>query len=213
MFRKAIIALLCSMWSAAIPALAERGHATFRNDLPGAEELFSRTQYKASLSRLDLHSTEPAALFLIGRDYYMLVEFKKSTSYLQKAVAAAPGNSEYADWLGRAYTKRAETSNALHAIELNLKARKAFERAVQLNSKNVEALSDLFEYYLNTPAVLGGGDNKAENVAEKMSSVDLSEALLERTELAGKRHEFQNPRNGAGSVSALKSALFDPATQ
>jgi tetratricopeptide (TPR) repeat protein len=191
MLRKAIIALLCSIWFAAIPALAKSSHATFQGDLQGAEELFDRIEYGASLSRLDLHSTEPAALFLIGRDYYMLADFKKATSYLKKAVAAAPGSSEYADWLGRAYTKRADTSNPLHAVELNLKARKAFERAVQLNARNVEALSDLFEYYLNTPPLLGGGYSKAENVAEKMSSVDVSEALLERAELAGKR-DLQN---------------------
>lgn len=208
MLRKAILALLCSIGSAAIPALAEKGQATFRNDLPGAEELFSRTQYKASLSRLDLHSTDPASLFLIGRDYYMLVDFKKATSYLKKAAAAAPGNSEYADWLGRAYTKRAELSNPFHAVPLGLKARKAFERAVQLNARNVEALSDLFEYYLNTPAILGGGDSKAESVAEKMSSVDASEALLERAELAGNR----SLRNHARTQVA-DSAFFDPGTQ
>lgn len=213
MLRKAILALLCSIGSAAIPALAEKGQTSFRNDLPGAEELFSRTQYKASLSRLDLHSTEAAALFLIGRDYYMLADFKKATGYLKKAAAAAPGNSEYADWLGRAYTKRAETSNALHAVELNLKARKAFERAVQLNARNVEALSDLFEYYLNTPTVLGGGYSKAENVAEKMSSVDVSEALLERAELAGQRQLQNHAREQVARLPVRRSAFFDPATQ
>lgn len=208
MFRKAIIALLCSIWSAAIPALAAKSPRTFRNDLPGAEELFSRTQYKASLSRLDPHSADPASLFLIGRDYYMLVDFKKATGYLKKAVAAAPANSEYVDWLGRAYTKRAETSNPLHAVELNLKARTAFERAVQLNARNVEALSDLFEYYLNTPTVLGGGYSKAENVVEKMSSVDVSEALLERAVLAGQRQSQNDARK-----QVINLAFFDPGTQ
>ena len=213
MFRMGIIALLCSIWSAAIPALAAKDHTTFQNDLRGAEELFSRTQYKASLSRLDLHSTEPASLFLIGRDYYMLGEFKKSTAYLKRAAAAAPGNSEYADWLGRAYTKHAETSNALHAIELDLKARKAFERAVQLNAKNVEALSDLFDSYLETPVVLGGGYSKAENVVEKMSSVDVSEALLERAVLAGKRPLQNHAREQVARLPVRTSAFLDPAAQ
>ncbi|HZQ51945.1 MAG TPA: hypothetical protein VFB14_07100 [Bryobacteraceae bacterium] len=208
MFRKAIIALLCSVWAAAIPAFAKKSHAIFQSDLREAEELFNRLQYDASLSRLDLHATDPAALFLIGRDYYMLADFKKATGYLKKAVATAPGNSGYADWLGRAYTKRAETSNALHAVELNLKARKAFERAVQLNAKNVQALSDLFNYYLNTPVVLGGGYGKAENVAEKMSSVDASQALLERAELADKRGLQNRARK-----QVANSAFFNPAAQ
>jgi hypothetical protein len=62
--------------------------------------------------------------------------------------------------------------------------------AVRLNPKNSEALSDLFNYCLRTPAILGGGHEKAETVAEKMSAVDPVESFWERWEVAQRRHEL-----------------------
>jgi len=163
----------------------------FAGVLPKAEELYARAQYRESVALLDAHATDPATLFLMGRDYYMLSNFKKAIDCLQKAVEERPQNSEYVDWLGRAYGKRAEISNPLSAAALAAKARKAFEHAVELNSRNVDALSDLFDYYLNAPGVLGGGYDKAEKVAEKMLAVNPPEAFLEQAELAQKRQQYQ----------------------
>ena len=56
-------------------------------DLSKAEELYRHTDFEASLKQLDKHSTDGATNFLIGRDYFMLVDFKKATTYLQMAVA------------------------------------------------------------------------------------------------------------------------------
>ena len=39
------------------------------------------------------------------------------------------------------------------------------KKSVELNPKNTEALSDLFEYYLEAPGFLGGGLDKAEAIA------------------------------------------------
>lgn len=199
MLRTGVATLIYGIFLISVPALAREDHTPLKEDhtplkseLPKAEELYSRAQYQASVSLLDARPTDPASLFLIGRDYYMLGQFKKASDYLKKAVIAAPDNSEYVDWLGRAYGKRAETSNPLSAAVLAKKTKEAFERAVQLNSKNAEALSDLFDYYLQAPAVLGGGRDKAETVAEKMSAVDPHEALVEEQELGQKWHQYQS---------------------
>lgn len=206
------------IWLISIPVLAQM------DSPPKAEELYGQAQYKESLSLLDTHASVPASLFLIGRDYYMLGEFKKATQYLGKAVIAAPKNSEYIDWLGRAYGMRAEASNPLSAVVLARKAKEKFKRAVQLNPKNVDALSDLFEYYLQVPLVylqaplvLGRRYEKAEAVAEKMSAIDPPKAFFEEAELAQKRRQLQTdgptPRNSVAlapkSVGALVSAAGD----
>lgn len=188
MLRKGSATLIGCIFLIPIPAFAQE---RLESALREAEELYNRAEYGASLSLLDTHSREPASLFLIGRDYYMLADFKKATKYLKKTVIAAPENSEYIDWLGRAYDKRAELSNPLSAAVLEKKAGAAYERAVQLNPKNAGALSDLFNYYLEKPAVLGGGYGKAKSVAEKMPAADSSLALLEQWELAQKRHQVQ----------------------
>ena len=155
-----------------------------------AEDLYRHTAYEASIALIDHHSETPEAAFLLGRDYFMMGDFKKAVDYLTKASQAASSNSDYMDWLGRAYGKRAETSNPLLAPALANKARQAFERAVQLDTRNSEALSDLFDYYLEAPGFLGGGYDKAMGVAEKIAVINPAEGYFAKAELAKKRKEF-----------------------
>ena len=72
------------------------------------------------------------------------------------------GNADYNLWLGRAYGRRAEISlQLITAPGFATKARQYFERSAQLNPYNLDAQSDLFEYYLEAPGFLGGGFDKA----------------------------------------------------
>jgi tetratricopeptide (TPR) repeat protein len=175
-------ALACALGLTTFPLKAQEVNA--------AEELYKHTNYARSLALLDKNTNDPATIFLIGRDYFMLGDFKKSTDFLQKAAAAQPANSEYLDWLGRAYGKRAETSNPLVAPGLAAKAREAFERSVQLDPKNSDALSDLFDYYLDAPGFLGGGYDKALAVADKIAAIDPPEGYFVKAKLAQKKKEY-----------------------
>ncbi len=122
----------------------------------------------------------------------MIGEFKKASDHLEKATGTNPGSSEYMDWLGRAYGKRAETSNPIMAPSYAAKARRAFEKAVELDAHNRDALDDLFDYYLEAPGFLGGGFDKAAVVAEKLSAIDPGEAYYDQFKLDQKRKEFGN---------------------
>lgn len=179
-FSSVLCALLLSVGSLAAQGVKE------------AEQLYTTTQYEASLALLDKHSNDPAVNFLLGRDYFMTGDFKAATERFLKATAADPKSGEYMDWLGRAYGKRAELSNPFQAPMYASKARQAFERAVELSPKNSDALSDLFDYYLDAPGFLGGGYDKAEDVAQKIAVIDPSEGYFERAKLAQKRKEFDS---------------------
>ena len=158
--------------------------------LAKAEELYQHTDYGGSLALLNKNTQDAATNFLIARDYFMQGELKRATDYLLKATEEQPKNSEFADWLGRVYGRRAETSNMLSAPGFASKARQAFEQSVDLNPKNSDALSDLFDYYLNAPGFLGGGYEKATAVADQMALLDPPEGFFERAELAQKRKEY-----------------------
>ena len=62
---------------------------------------------------------------------------------------------------------------------------------MELDGKNRDALSDLFDYYLNAPGFLGGGYDKAIAVANKMSAIDPSEAYFAKAQLAQKRQQYE----------------------
>jgi cytochrome c-type biogenesis protein CcmH/NrfG len=159
-------------------------------DLTKAEELYNRTDYESSLALLDKHTKDPATNFLIGRNVFMRGNFKAASDFFEKATEASPSSSEYFDWLGRAYGRRAETSNPLMAPAWASRARQAFEKSVQLDPRNRDALADLFDYYLEAPGFLGGGYDKAFAVAEKVSAIDPGEAYYDRFKLDQKRKEF-----------------------
>lgn len=174
-------------WSSLIPLGTLHAAGLHLNE---AESLYQRTDYKGSLSVLDRQTADASANFLIARDYFMLADYKKATDYLQKAIAAAPQNAEYMDWLGKVYGKRAETANPLLAPGLAVKARQSFEHSIEVDPRNSEALEDLFDYYLEAPGFLGGGYDKASDVARKIAAVDPSEGHFVKAKLAQKRKEY-----------------------
>jgi len=162
-----------------------------QDPLTKAEELYRRTEYKASLSLItEIGQPSGAGYALAGRDYFMLGEYKKATEAFQKAFALEPGKSEYAHWLGRSFGRRAETSSPFSAPSYASKARAYFEKAVALDPNNEEALNDLFDYYLEAPGFLGGGYDKAEAIAQRIAQRNPAEGHFAEAQLADKRKQF-----------------------
>lgn len=161
------------------------------DSLQRAEELYKKTDYRESLALLRESSLPKApAYYLIGRNYFMLGEYKKSSEALQNAFALEPSNSAYAHWLGRAFGRRAETSSPFLAPVYASKARQFFEQAVALDPRNEEALNDLFDYYLEAPGFLGGGYDKAEQVARQIQQRNEAEGHFALAQLADKRKQY-----------------------
>ncbi len=158
-----------------------------------ANVLYRQSDYAAALGiLLPLPEKDGAHYFLIGQCYYSLGNARSASTYLEKAVASAPGNPRYHHWLGRAYGRRAESSSILTAPIWAVKARKSFEKVAQLDPNDIEAMSDLFEYYLEAPAFLGGGLDKAAALAERVRSLDAAEHQFHLARLAEKRKQFES---------------------
>jgi len=162
-------------------------------EIDRARKLYSLTDFEGSLKVLQsIPEKNGAAYELIGRNYYMMGEYRRATETLEKAVAAEPRNSQFALWLARAYGRRAETSSPFTAPGFASKARRYFEAAAALDPRNLDALSDLFEYYLEAPGFLGGGLDKARATAERIAAIDPAEGHWSMAKLAEKRKEFNS---------------------
>jgi len=167
--------------------------------------LYSRTEYKRAIDTLEALGTRDAATgALLGKAYFMEGLYKEAIANLEKAVAEDSLNSDSCDWLGRAYGRLAEGSSFLTALKYARKTVRAFERAVELDPSNLEALSDLFEYYLEAPGMVGGGLDKAEAIARKFAGLNEAEyhwacaRLAERRkDPAGAEREFRAARQAA----------------
>jgi tetratricopeptide (TPR) repeat protein len=156
-----------------------------------ARKLYNVTDFDQSLKILQSVPVKNAEVYdLIGRNFYMQGDFKKASEALEKAVAADPNDSNSALWLARAYGRRAETSSPFTAPGYASKARTFFEKSVQLNPRNLDAINDLFEYYLEAPGFLGGGLDKAQSLVPRISRINEGEGYWAQAKLAEKRKQF-----------------------
>ncbi len=147
-----------------------------------ARELIQNSNFKQAVQLLEKPAAkDPDDAQLLGEAWIELKEFGKAVDVLEKAAKLAPGSSMVQLWLGRAWGHRAE-NNKLMAFSWARKAKNAFEKSVELDPKNLAALSDLFEYYIEAPGIVGGGVDKAEAVAKKIAALDAAkgERLLAR---------------------------------
>lgn len=113
----------------------------------------------------DRHLQTGQALFHQWKIDAAIAEFKA-------AVAAQPDSSIAHLWLGRALGRKIQKAGPLQAVLMVGDVRREFERAVALDPNNVEARSDLLEFYLGAPRTFGGGIDKAEAQAEAIAKLD-----------------------------------------
>ncbi|MBB5315928.1 tetratricopeptide repeat protein [Tunturibacter empetritectus] len=119
----------------------------------------------------DLLASQPnnaLAHQLFCRVYYAQEKADPAIHECELAVANAPDSSEDHMWLARAYGYKAAHASPFSALSLAVKVHNAFERAVQLDPENFQAMSDLGEYYVAAPSMIGGGTDKAQALAARM---------------------------------------------
>jgi tetratricopeptide (TPR) repeat protein len=128
---------------------------------------------------------------MMGRCFYQLGDYNRAIDALERAVMLDPSRSESHDWLGKAYGRKAEgTSNPISALSLAGKVRKEFAEAVRLNPSNLAAQRDLIRYLLNSPGLVGGGQDRADEQIKALSAVDPVEGQLARAEADVARKKF-----------------------
>ena len=113
---------------------------------------------------------------LLCRSHFALADWDRAISACQKAVHLAPDNSRYHLWLGRAYGEKADRANFMSAASLAGKVRGEFERAVELDPNSADARTDLAEFYLEAPGIVGGGQDKALAQAQVLHKLSPAKA-------------------------------------
>ena len=155
-----------------------------------AHSLYLRTDYQQSLNALKVAPNDAATLQLTGQNLFMLGEYKKACDSFERAAALNPNDAKLVHWLGRAYGRRAETANPFLAPGLASKTRQMFEKAVELDPTDKDALGDLLDFYLDAPGFLGGGMHKAEMLAQLILKEDPAEGHYAQGLVAEKKKEY-----------------------
>ena len=158
-----------------------------------------------AISRLSVSlAADPAdaeAHNLLCRVYYQEERWDDAIHECEAAVKLMPMDSGYHLWLGRAYGEKADSIHSIKAYGLAKKVRDEFERAVQLDGENVDALSDLGDFYTAAPGIVGGGKKKAQGVAQALEQYGPAQAHQLKGRLAEK------DKNYAVAEAEFKSAV------
>src|SRR3954451_21853623 len=141
-------------------------------------------------SKTSAAPNDAEAYHLLNRAYFVIEKWDQAIKAGEKAVALSPKSSDYHMWLGRAYGSKAEHSGWIGGMSNAKKSRAEFEKAVELNSMNAEARTDLAEFYMEAPGILGGGKEKALAQAEAMAAYDAASAHWVKGRLAEKNGQF-----------------------
>ena len=152
-------------------------------------------------SSLATNPEDAEAHNLLCQVYYQEERWDDAIRECETAVQLEPMKAEYHLWLGRAYGEKADQIHSIKAYGLAKKVRDEFQRAVELDAKDVDALSDLGEFYTAAPGIVGGGKKKAQSVAQTLESYGAAQGHQLKGRLAEK------DKNYALAESEFKQAV------
>lgn len=130
------------------------------------------------------------ALNLRCRVFLQEQRWENAISSCQSAVHQQPGNSDYHLWLARALGEKADRVNFIVAFKMAKQVHQEFETAAKLDPKNAAALSDLAEFYIDAPAIVGGGLDKAGSVAQQLDAAAPERAHYIRARIAEEQKNY-----------------------
>ncbi|MGO8718907.1 MAG: tetratricopeptide repeat protein [Acidobacteriaceae bacterium] len=151
--------------------------------------------------QLSKNSANAAAHDLLCRVYIQEEQWPDAEKECTRAVELEPKNSAYHLWLGRAYGGAAAHASLASAYQLAKKVRAEFETAVRLDPNNVSALSDLGEYLIDVPRILGGGVSQAEQIAQQLAPLSPAHYHELQAKICYKKSDF------AGAEQQWKLAI------
>ncbi len=96
----------------------------------------------------------------------------KAIKYAERAIEIDGANSQYHLWLARAYLAKAMESNIINAFRYARKGKSQYEKAVELDSTNIDAMFELSMYLAVAPGLAGGDKDRSMELAHSIEAKD-----------------------------------------
>jgi len=159
-----------------------------------AQALFQSKRYAEARTAFEaVAAAEPdnaAAAYHLGLLDLMRDDAEAAVQWLEKATALAPTSAPYEVSLGDAYGVLAQKAGLLSKPGFARKCRAAYEKAVTLDPRSVDAHLSLFRFYRQAPAIIGGGLDKARTEAQALQKLDDLQGTLALVEVDSAEKNF-----------------------
>lgn len=160
--------------SAGVPARSAQS-----GDLLAGRKAYEASDYEKAVQILEdaagKNPSDGEIQLLLAKSHFELRQYDAAIASAEKAVAIAPDNSMYHEWLGRSYGEKASKASWFSALGLAKKAQGEFETAIKLDAKNYSAFQALIEFDCAAPSIAGGGEDKAQPKIEQLAAMDAGE--------------------------------------
>ena len=133
---------------------------------------------------LALQAPSAADSYRAGRAAYDAGNYDLAVKSFERAIQFDDKTSDYHLWLARAIGTEAIGAGIFHQPGMARRAKSEFERALQLNPKNISARDGLLQFYLRAPGLIGGSVAKAREQADAIARANPLRGHLARAALA-----------------------------
>lgn len=140
-------------------------------------------QAKATLAPL-AKSGDVEAMFYLGRIAIEQSDGDEAVTWLEEATKQNDRSSLYHQWLATAYGVKAAGANSMTQMSLFPSLKRESERAVELDSSNIDARVNLMQFYLQAPAMVGGGVDKAREQLAAIMALNPYQGRLQSATVA-----------------------------
>jgi tetratricopeptide (TPR) repeat protein len=157
---------------------------------PSTAALLDASHYKRAqpllAERLKANPNDAQSWYEMSKVSAAFQRWDDAIQQAEKAVALNPKNAEFHAALADAIASQLATSQAgmFTKISLARRFRNEVDLALQLDPNNLDANSDLLEFYLQAPGMVGGSVKKAVEVSDHMLRVTPARGCLFKLEIA-----------------------------
>jgi tetratricopeptide (TPR) repeat protein len=131
-----------------------------------------------------VHPDDAELNFLMSEINDAFGNLESARALAEKAVALKASDARYHRQLADVEGETAETASLFAKGGWAKKFKAEAEQAAQLDPKNLDARFDLLEYDLQAPRLMGGGKDKAAQMADQIANIDRAQGDLAQARIA-----------------------------
>jgi tetratricopeptide (TPR) repeat protein len=173
--------------------------------LAPAIQLFESRRYEEARKLFEPYAIrnpkDPDAVLYLGRTYFYLEKYETAAGWFEKVAALTPKQSGVQLWLARSYGRAAQEASVFKQVGLAKNCKAAYEKTIVLDPGNLEARSELIQYYLLAPGFMGGSVEKAREQAAEIRKRDAVRGVLAFVTI------HMNQKDPAAAERELKQAV------
>jgi predicted Zn-dependent protease len=201
MFRRVWKWLAILTFASVVPTQADNPVDPLRNASSGkrpatmspAESMIAAGHWKRARAivepRLREAPDDPEANYLASMIRNAFRDRTSPPVLAEKSVRLAPGVARYHRLLAEVQGVMAQHAGVFQQVSLARRFRHEIGVALQIDSSDVQAQSDLLEFYVLAPGILGGDIKKAEQVSDRIAALDPAEGFLAKARIAESRKD------------------------